>query len=202
VHVARVEPADREPRLADRARRVGDVVQARGGAAGLGRRRVDGPDGEVVDVGIGIGDRGLGGRVGGAPDDAVRPDGRARRGGRVVVLADVHAVGAACLDQTGPVVEHEQRAGLAERGGRAHQPVVVERLVAQLDDVDAAAHRRLDPRPWPGGADEVQAGRGQALAGRHAPGDTMKRRTREPAERAERAPPGRRPSNLIRVVPA
>ena len=37
VHVAGVEPADREPRLADAARGVRDVVQP-GGAAGLGRR--------------------------------------------------------------------------------------------------------------------------------------------------------------------
>ena len=42
----------------------------------------------------------------------------------------------------------------------------------------------------------------EALAWGHASGDTMNPRTREPAERAERAPAGRRPSNLIRVVPA
>ena len=85
---------------------------------------------------------------------------------------------------------------------RRDEPVVVERLVAQLDQVDAAAHRRLDPVARPRRADEVQAGGGEALAWRHPSGDTMTARTREPADRAERAPPGRRPSNLIRVVPA
>ena len=50
VHVARVEPADREPRLRHRARRMLDVRQARRGAARLGRRRVHRADREVVDV--------------------------------------------------------------------------------------------------------------------------------------------------------
>ena len=73
----RVEPADREPRLADRARRVGHVVEPRGRAAGLGRRRVYGADRHVVDVGVGSGRVGLERRVRGAADDAVRAD-RAR----------------------------------------------------------------------------------------------------------------------------
>ena len=48
------------------------------------------------------------------------------------------------------------------------QPVVVERLVAQLDHVDAAAQRGVEERPRPRVADEVQAGVRQALAGGHA----------------------------------
>ena len=70
---------------------------------------------------------------------------------RVVVLADVHAVGAARLDEVGAVVEDEQRAVLVG-GGAEHrrgldQPVVVERLVAQLDQVGAArAARRRGTR--------------------------------------------------------
>ena len=146
----RVEPADREPRLADRARRVGDVVEARGGAARLGRRRVHGADREVVDVGVGVRGVGLRGRVRRAPDDPLGPDQRARRGGRAVVLADVHAVGGAGLHEVGAVVEDEQRAvrvgGGAERARGGDQPVVAERLVAQLDQVGAPAQRGVEER--------------------------------------------------------
>ena len=51
----RVEAADREPRRRARARPPSATYsRPRGGAAGLGRRRVHGPDGEVVDVGVGV----------------------------------------------------------------------------------------------------------------------------------------------------
>ena len=69
--------------------------RARGRASGLGRRRVDGADREVVDVRVGVGRVGLGRCVRRAADDAVGADRRARPRGGVVVLADVHAVGAA-----------------------------------------------------------------------------------------------------------
>ena len=128
-------------------------------------------DGEVVDVGVGLGRVGLRGRVRGAPDDALRADGRAGRGRLAVVLADVDAVGAARLHQVGPVVEHEQRAvrvgGGAELARGRHEPVVGERLVAQLDHVDAAADRRREELPRPRVADEVQLGAGDPLARGH-----------------------------------
>ena len=50
------------------------------------------------------------------------------------------------LDEIRPVVEDEERAVLiarrSERLGRRNERVVVERLVAQLDDVHAAPQRR------------------------------------------------------------
>ena len=55
--------------------------------------------------------------------------------------------------------------GAAEALGLAADPVVVERAVAQLDDVDAAAQRRLEQRVVAGGGAEVQAGVPEALAG-------------------------------------
>ena len=58
------------------------------------------------------------------------------------------AVGAARLDEIRPVVEDEERAVLrarrAERLGGGDERVVVELLVAQLDDVDAAAQCRVE----------------------------------------------------------
>ena len=128
-----------------------------------------GADREVVDVGVGVGRVGLRGRVGRAADDPVRADRRARLRGRAVVLADVHAVGVARLHEVGAVVEDEQRAvrvgGGAERLRRLDQPVVGERLVAQLDQVGAAAQRGVEERARARVADEVQAGVRQALAG-------------------------------------
>jgi len=70
----------------------------------------------------------------------------------------VHAVGAARLDQVGAVVEDEQRAVAAEGLGGVHQPVVVERLVAQLDQIDAAANRGRDPVAVPRRAHEIETG--------------------------------------------
>ena len=83
----------------------------------------------------------------------------------------MHPVGAARLHEVGPVVEDEERPELAEllRGG--DEPVVVERLVAELHDVDAAAYRRGQPLAWPGVAYEVEAGGPDALARAH--GATM-----------------------------
>ena len=92
------------------------------------------PDRQVVDVGVGGGRGALVGRVRGEPDDPLRPDDGARLGGRRVVLADVHAVGADRDREVRPVVEHEQRprvrGGAPERLGRAADAVVVERRIA------------------------------------------------------------------------
>ncbi len=156
----------------DRARRVAHGLQPDGGPAELGRRRVHGADGDVVDVerrgGVGLCDA-----VRGQADQAVGPDDRARRGHGLVVLADVDAVGAGRHREVGPVVEHEQRARVvAQRAGLgrdAQQLVVAGELVAQLEDVDAAGQRRgqhVAQRPASGAAvaDEVQAGLRQACA--------------------------------------
>jgi hypothetical protein len=128
-------------------------------------------DGEVVDVRVGVGGVGLVRRVGGASDDAIRPDGRPCIGGRRVVLADVHAVGAARRDEVRPVVEQEQRAVLVGRGAELarglDEAVVAEGLVAQLDEIDAAAQRRAQPLARPRVADQIQPGGREALARAH-----------------------------------
>jgi hypothetical protein len=133
---------------------------------------VHGSDGEVVDVGVGVRGVGLRGCVRRASDDPLGADQRARGGGRAVVLADVHAVGGARVDEVGAVVEDEQRAvrvgGGAEVARGGDQPFVVERLVAQLDHVGATAQRRVEERPRAGVADEVEAGPRQAFARGHA----------------------------------
>ena len=66
---------------------------------------------------------------------------------RHVVLADVHAVGAAGEREVGPVVHDEQRAVLVAQRRAAHAPARTSSssrrvLVAQLHDVHAAAQRR------------------------------------------------------------
>ena len=62
----------------------------------------------------------------------------------------MHAVCSACLHEIRAVVEDEERAvlvaGGAERPGRGHERLVGELLVAKLDDVDAAAQRRVEQR--------------------------------------------------------
>ena len=108
---------------------------------------------------------------------------RAAAGGHVV-LAEVHAVRAAGRDEVRAVVEDEQRAvrvrSRAERRGRGHEPVVVQALVAQLDDVDAPAQRRREQRRQPRApvarvADEVQPAGGDAVARGHASTQSSRR---------------------------
>ena len=133
---------------------------------------MDRADGAVVDVGI----RGGGGevcrRVGRAPDDRLGSEKRPRLDRREVVLAQVDAVGAAGRDELGAVVEDEQRARgvgrLAERARGLDESGVVERLVTELDDVDATAQRRGQPVARPGVADEVEPG-GVEAVGVHGP---------------------------------
>ena len=71
---------------------------------------------------------------------------RARLGGWHVVLAEVDAVGVADAGEVGIVVDDEEGAvGVAEPAegaGRAGDRVLVELLLAQLDDVGAAGQRR------------------------------------------------------------
>jgi hypothetical protein len=60
----------------------------------------------------------------------------------------VYAVGAAALDEIGPVVEDEQRTvrltGAAERLCSGDELVVPQILLAQLHEIDAAAQRRFE----------------------------------------------------------
>ena len=114
-------------------------------APGLGRRGVHRADGDVVGAAAPA-RLGLLHRVRREPDDRVVADELARAGDGHVVLADVHAVGAAGGREVGAVVEHEQRAGgvaaLARALGRGQQLVVGGVLVAQLEEVGAAAPAR------------------------------------------------------------
>ena len=78
------------------------------------------------------------------------PDSCARFRERHVALAHVDAVGAARLDEIRPVVEDEERAvgvaGATERRRGRDELVVRQLLVPELDDVDAAAERRVEQR--------------------------------------------------------
>ena len=174
VHVARVEPADREPRLRHGARRVLDVVQSGGRAARLGRRRVDRPDREVVDVLVGLAPP--------RPGRARASSGRRCGPGRPPRGRSVG--GSSSWPTWMPSAPHAStRSGRSLRMKSASWPAKAfaactsasssRRLVAQLDQVDAAAHGGRDPVPRTRGADEVQAGGGEALSWRHPPGDTM-----------------------------
>ena len=99
---------------------------------------------------------------------------RSRFGHGRVVLAHVDAVRAARLDQLRVVVEEEQRAvlvrGAAERLGQRDDLLGAARgLLAELDQVDAAAQRRVEQGlrvaiAGPSLADEVEAGAGEPLA--------------------------------------
>jgi hypothetical protein len=64
----------------------------------------------------------------------------------------VHPVGAAPLDEIRAVVQDEKCAvlvtGAPERGGRDDEILVREVFVAKLDDVDAAAQRRVEQFGW------------------------------------------------------
>ena len=148
-------------------RRVGDVVQPGGGPARLGRRRVHRADGEVVDVGVGV--RGVALRRARASSARrSRPPRRPRAPSAGVPSSWPTWTPSApqAATRSGPVVEHEQRAvrvgGRAELARGGHEPLVAERLVAQLDHVDPAADA---PR------------RGTRAAGRRRRGTAGRRRS-------------------------
>src|SRR6185312_4401244 len=86
----------------------------------------------------------------GQPDEAIGPYERLRVCNRRIASSDVDAVRVARLGEIRSVVEDEERAVLfarrPERRGRLDQPLVVELLVAELDDVDAAAQRGVEQR--------------------------------------------------------
>ena len=214
--VAGVDPADGEERRGGVGGGVAHQVQPHRGAAGLGRRGVDGADPDVVDLGLGAGRVDLRGRVGGQPDDAVGTDQGARLRHRHVVLADVDAVGAGCGHQVGPVVEDERHAVRAAHRARSgarwpRWPRRSASLSAQLDDVDAPAQRLLQEGIGLLAADEVQPRglEGVADVG-HAPSAVCQPSPLALASAPYGSPtvglrgrtPIRRPSGPDRVMPA
>ena len=207
--VVRVEPADREPRLAHRARRVGDVVEARGRAARLGRRRVHGADRQVVDVRVGVRRVGLGRRVRGAADDPVRADGRARR---------ARASSSSWPTWTPSAPHASTRSGRSLRmnsapcaSAAARNTVAASIRPASSSDLSRSwirsappAQRCVEERARPRVADQVQAGVRHSLAGGHARSVAALRFVHHgsPPNGLRGRHTGRRPSNLIRVMPA
>ncbi len=186
------------------------IVQARGRPPRLGRRRVHRPDGQVVDVRVPPRRVGLRrARAWSARRSApARPRPAPRRASR----------------RPGRRARRRRRRPPPDRGGRSTRtarrtrppptgtpapPRSAPRRRASCRAAARCRPRRAAPRagtprawrrrPDTGGriADARGGPSGSSLAG----GDTMQA-LREPAERAERAAPGRRPSNLIRVVPA
>ena len=139
------------------------------------RRLPDRPDADVVDGALGGGGDLLLG-VGREADDRVGPEQLPRLLGADVVLADVDAVGVAAARQVGIVVDDEEGAvgvgDAAEGLGGALDLRPAQLLLAQLDDVGAAAQRRAQQRfevaRRPGVADEVEAGGPQPLAAQRA----------------------------------
>jgi hypothetical protein len=117
--------------------------------------------------------------VGREADDRIWPDGLAHFGSRHVLLPDVNAVGVAGAGQIGIVVDDEEGAvGVTEaaEGERGQLDLTArQRLLAQLDDVDAAPQRcpqqRLGVFPvGPRVAAEVEAGGAQPLAAQRSLG--------------------------------
>ncbi len=165
--VRRVDTADRKERMDGVRRRLAHERGADGRPAGLGRRRVDGPDADVVDVAV-VGGGDLRWRVRRQPDDPLGSDDLPRLRHSAVILADVDAVSVRVGDELWAIVEDEQGVmGGAQRrvappGG--DEGGVVSVLVAQLHDVDAAPQRGVDQRVIANVAYEVQAGVVQPLA--------------------------------------
>ena len=134
-------------------RRRGDVVEPGRRAARLRRRLPDGADAEVVGAVAAAGRVGgveLGRRVGGEADDRVRRRRCVRASATGdVVLADVDAVGAAArATSSGRSLIRKsapwRSAAARKAAAAASRPLVVGVLVAKLDQVGAAAQRRLE----------------------------------------------------------
>ena len=150
--------------------RVADQLDARRGATLLRRRLPHRSRADLIGPRVArCGQRGveLLRRVGGEADERAGTRLGPRLGHGHVVLADVNAVGAACLDQLGVVVQEEERAvaigGAAKRLRQGDDLLgAPRRLLAQLDQVGAATERRIEERlgiavAWPRVADEVKA---------------------------------------------
>src|SRR3954469_8501999 len=110
--------------------------------------------------------------MGAQSNDRVRSQSLSRFVWRDVVLSQMNPVGAAGTRQLGVVVDDEEGAegvgDAAEGSGGAFDLRPPQLLLAQLDDVGAAAQRRSQQRfqvaRRPGIADEVEASGAQALA--------------------------------------
>ena len=155
---------------------VGDVLEAGGRTAGLRRRRPDGADAEVVGASRTLGGEGrveLLGRVAREADDRSGPARRApRRPG--VSSWPTWTPSAAGGDEVGAVVDEEEGAvaigGGAEDGRGLEQPALGGVLVAELDQVGAAAEGSSRSRSSASGSGRPRrrsrAGRGRAFPGR------------------------------------
>ncbi len=147
-------------------------VQPRSRATGLGGRRPARAGAEVVDAGLARAAGGLGGVVGGAPQQDVLARHAPRPRHRQVVLAQVQHVDARGQGDVGAVVGGDQRPvaarGVAEGGERVELVARLDVLVAQLDHVHPPAQGRVgevgEVAPVaPGVGAQVEAGVGQAL---------------------------------------
>jgi glycine oxidase len=170
--IARVDSTDREERNAGVARRVPHELGTDGGPAELGGRLVDGSHSYVVDrllascVDLAV-------RVGGEPEEHLRPDEITHLRGRHVLLADMDAISLRGERNLRPIVDDRQRAMAAadlNRLTRDRQQLALrDLLLAQLEDVDAARDRSREyvcQRPAAGAsiADQVEPSSGQAAA--------------------------------------
>jgi len=148
--------------------RVGHVRDADPGPARFGRRRLDRPDRDVVD-GFGARRSQLGGSVGREANYGVRPEDRPGHGRWAVVLTYMDAIAPCGQGQVGAVIEDERHARVGteslQGGGPSDQRPVVQRLLPELDDIDAAADARFDESEKVGavGCTEVQAPSGQPV---------------------------------------
>src|SRR4051812_1776742 len=141
-----VDAADREPRLAHVLLGVADELEADRRDARLRCRLVHGSDAQVVDGRIARRCVDLRRRVRREADEHLRSHRGANVRDRLVVLADVHAVGIAGESKVRPVVHHEQRvvlvAQLAQPAAARHDLLVGRVLLAELHDVHAALQSR------------------------------------------------------------
>ena len=204
-----VEPADREPRDGCVGGGVADRIEPGRGPAGLGGRLVNRTDRDVVDA---LGGVDLRRRVCREPHEPIVAHEHARPGDRDVVLAHVDAVGLARRDEVGPVVEDEQRAvsvaRFTEVAGCGDEPVVVEALVAKLDDVHAPGQGSVQEARRAGVAHEVEPRSREVpsalvVHARSVPGaTTIGGNQREPAHGLRGRHRAADRPNLIRVMPA
>lgn len=141
-----VDAADREPRPGRGGiGRVADQVETDTGAAGLGRRRPDRADAEVVQI-CGC-DRGIDvlDAVGGEPDRRSCTDDGPRDRDRQVFLAEVQHRGPGDQGDIGAIVDRPELSvpgrDLSEDGEDFEFLAALEGLVPKLDDVDASGER-------------------------------------------------------------
>ena len=200
--VIEVDPADREPRaVAGHARRRSARTSspAAGRPAFVGVSHT-GPTLSWSATPAASAASSCAGECVDSPISTSSPTSAARLGGGHVVLAHVHAVGAARHGQVRPVVQPEQRAVLVaqppEHGGRAHELVVARRPCRAAGP--CPPRRRAPPRAAPRGP-------GRTSVTKYSRARASRSR-RESTLRVERAR-GERPAHRVvrrprRAVPA